>query len=139
MKKTVLILVFAFSAMTGNAFSQLLDTSRKKENKKTEPYLIVKKTPDYPGGAEALNNYLKKHIKYPLNAKKKGIQGTVLVKFIVNKDGSVSDVKVVQGIGGGCDQEAVRVVKLMPKWKPGTQNKIPVSCYFTLPIKFTLK
>ena len=78
------------------------------------------------------------NIKYPEVARTSGITGTVYVQFVVEKDGSISDVKVVRGIGGGCDEEAVRVVKSMPRWKPGKQRGQPVRVYFTLPIEFKL-
>lgn len=67
------------------------------------------------------------------------LPGTVYVQFVVEKDGSISDVKVLRGIGGGCDEEAVRVVKSMPKWKPGKQRGQPVRVYYTLPIDFKIK
>lgn len=76
---------------------------------------------------------------YPEIAKESNIQGRVTVKFVVNEEGNVSDIIVVKGIGGGCDEEAVRVVKKMPKWKPGKQNGRPVKVYFSLPITFRLE
>ena len=75
---------------------------------------------------------------YPKIAKESGITGTVYVQFVVEANGSISNVKLARGIGGGCDEEAMRVVKAMPKWKPGKQNGRPVRVSFTLPIKFLL-
>ena len=72
-------------------------------------------------------------------ARENDIQGTVAVRFVVDKDGSIGDVEVLRGIGGGCDQEAVRVIKSMPPWKAGKQNGQPVKVYFTLPVKFKLE
>lgn len=106
---------------------------------KVEPYLVVEQMPDFPGGESELYKYLQETIKYPPLAREAGIQGTVYVKFVVNKSGKISDVVILRGIGGGCDEEAVRVVQAMPDWKPGRQNGLPVPVYFTLPVKFILK
>ena len=95
--------------------------------------------PEYPGGMDALMKYLSGNIKYPEQAKEKNIQGRVLVTFIVEKNGSISDVKVVKGIGNGCDEEAVRVISAMPKWKPGMQNGKKVRVSFAIPISFKLQ
>ena len=86
-----------------------------------------------------MDEYLSKNIQYPASARDNNIDGKVIVKFVVNEDGSVSDVSLIRGIGGGCDQEAMRVVASMPKWKPGKQNGKPVKVYFTLPISFKLE
>lgn len=101
-------------------------------------YLSVEEMPVYPGGKIGLTKYLKDNLEYPKEAKENGIQGTVFVIFVVNEDGSVSDVKLKKGIGGGCDQEAIRVVKEMRKWKPGKQGGAPVKVYQQLPIVFKL-
>ncbi|HPU46600.1 MAG TPA: energy transducer TonB [Bacteroidales bacterium] len=103
-----------------------------------EIFTFVEEYPEFPGGDKALREYILNNIKYPEVARTSGITGTVYVQFVVEKDGSISDVKVVRGIGGGCDEEAVRVVKSMPKWKPGKQRGQPVRVYFTLPIEFKL-
>ena len=103
-----------------------------------EIFTFVEEYPEFPGGDKALREYILNTIKYPEVARTSGITGTVYVQFVVEKDGSISDVKVVRGIGGGCDEEAVRVVKSMPRWKPGKQRGQPVRVYFTLPIEFKL-
>ena len=82
--------------------------------------------------------YLHNNMKYPLQAKELGIQGKVFLSFVVEKDGSVTDVSLLRGIGGGCDEEAIRVVKNMPKWIPGKQRNIPVRVRFNLPVNFRL-
>jgi len=104
-----------------------------------EIFLIVEQTPEYPGGDEARLNFLRNNIKYPQMAREAGIQGTVYVGFVVEKDGSVTQVKIMRGIGGGCDEEAIRVTKLMPKWKPGKQRGKEVRVSYNMPIKFTLQ
>ena len=94
--------------------------------------------PEYPGGINKLMEYLSKNIEYPKAARESGIQGRVFVSFIVEKDGSISNVKVIRSIGGGCDEEAVRVVKAMPKWKPGKQRGKAVRVSYMLPVVFKL-
>ncbi len=103
-----------------------------------EIFQIVEEMPSYPGGAEALYSYLNDNIRYPVVAMESGISGRVYVQFVVEKDGSVSDVKVVRGIGGGCDEEAVRVIQAMPKWNPGKQRGRAVRVLYSVPILFTL-
>jgi protein TonB len=104
-----------------------------------EIFTVVEEQPGYPGGEEARISFLQSNIKYPQEAKELGIQGKVFVTFVVEVDGSISDVRVLRGIGGGCDDEAIRVVKSMPKWIPGKQRGVPVRVQFNLPIKFTLQ
>lgn len=102
-------------------------------------FTFVEQPPVFPGGEAAMMKYLGDHIRYPEQAKEAGIQGKVIVKFVVNEDGDISDAQVVRGVGGGCDQEALRVVKSMPKWSPGKQNGRAVKVYFTLPVTFRLE
>ena len=104
-----------------------------------EVFVIVEQVPEYPGGDEARLNFLRNNIKYPQMAREAGIQGTVYVSFVVEKDGSVTQVKIARGIGGGCDEEAIRVTKLMPKWKSGKQRGKEVRVSYNMPIKFTLQ
>ncbi|HNW98611.1 MAG TPA: TonB family protein [Bacteroidales bacterium] len=100
---------------------------------------IVELMPGFDGGEEKMYAWLGENIKYPQIAKETNITGTVIVTFVVEKDGSISNVQVLKDIGGGCGEEAVRVVKNMPKWKPGKQNGVPVRVQFNLPIRFTLE
>lgn len=104
-----------------------------------EIFTFVEEYPEFLGGEKALYEYIKNNVNYSELAIKTNIEGTVYVEFVVEKDGSISDVKVLRGIGGGCDEEAVRVVKSMPKWKPGKQRGQPVRVYYTLPIDFKIK
>jgi len=103
-----------------------------------EIFTVVEEQPSYPGGEEKKIKFLQDNIHYPNSAIKKGIQGKVFVTFVVEKDGLLSNVRVLRGIGGGCDDEAMRVVKLMPRWKPGRQRGTLLRVQFNLPIKFTL-
>ena len=95
--------------------------------------------PEFPGGVEAMYKYLAQNIKYPQLARENNITGKVYVEFVVEKDGSVSNVKVLRDIGGGCGQEAVRVVKSMPKWSPGKQRGKAVRVQYRLPVNFNLR
>jgi len=111
----------------------------EEEVMEEEIFTIVEKMPEFPGGTEQLFRYLGKNIEYPPMAKDAGIKGKVYVTFVVDKDGSIKDVKVLRGIGGGCDEEAIRVVKGMPKWNPGKQRGKAVRVQYNLPINFILK
>ncbi|OIP02215.1 MAG: hypothetical protein AUJ98_01965 [Bacteroidetes bacterium CG2_30_33_31] len=114
---------------------QTVETDVKEE----EIFVFVEENAGYVGGEDARIKYLMDNIKYPIMAKESSIQGTVYLKFVVEKDGSVSNVTVLRGIGGGCDDEAVRVLKSMPKWKPAKQRGRAVRVWFNMPIKFTLQ
>jgi protein TonB len=118
--------------------AQIITDEDEGDAEEEEIFVFVEDNPDYPGGDEARIKYLRDNIKYPEMAKESGIQGTVYVTFVVEKDGSISNVKVLRGIGGGCDEEAIRVLRNMPNWKPGKQRGRPVRAQFNMPIKFTL-
>lgn len=111
------------------------------ENKATddETFQIVEKMPEFPGGVDAMIDFISKNINYPQSAKDKNISGRVFLSFVIDKDGSVTDVKVMRGIDKECDAEAMRVVKAMPKWKPGMNEGKPVRVSYMLPISFQLK
>lgn len=104
-----------------------------------EIFQIVEEMPAFPGGEAKLMEYVGKNVKYPQIARESGIKGRVFVSFVVEPDGSVSNVKVLRGIGGGCDEEAMRVVKAMPKWKPGKQRGKAVRVSYMLPVNFQLQ
>ncbi len=103
------------------------------------PFTVVEQPPDFPGGDAERMRFLKENVKFPQMARESGIEGTVYITFVVSRTGKISNVKVLRGIGGGCDEEAVRVVKLMPEWKPGKQNGQAVPVQFNMPIKFVLQ
>lgn len=110
-----------------------------EEEKPEEPVRFVQQMPQFPDGDAALLKWLATNIKYPNIAKENGIQGRVIAEFVVSKTGDISNVKIVRGIGGGCDEEAIRVIKEMPRWKPGKNNGREVPVTFTLPISFKLQ
>lgn len=102
-------------------------------------FTVVESEPEFPGGMEALYKYLAQNIKYPQLARENGITGKVYVTFVVEKDGSIANPRILRDIGGGCGAEAIRVVKAMPKWSPGKQRGKAVRVQFNLPVNFNLK
>lgn len=104
-----------------------------------KPVIYVDMMPTFKGGEDEMYLWLGENIRYPQVAKESGIQGTVVVTFVVEKDGSITGIQILRDIGGGCGDEAIRVVKKMPKWKEGRQSNVPVRVQFNLPIKFTLE
>ena len=104
----------------------------------SEVYGAVDVMPEYPGGANAMYEFIQKNVKYPESAKDKGIEGKVYVQFVVEKDGSLSSFNVLRGVSDEVDAEAIRVLKLMPKWKPGMQEGKAVRVQFTMPFNFKL-
>jgi TonB family protein len=102
------------------------------------PFIVVEQMPEFPGGEDSLRNFIRRTIKYPDLARESSVEGTVYINFIIEKDGSVSNPKILRGIGSGCDEEAIRVIKLMPRWIPGKQNGKTVRVQYNLPIKFKL-
>ena len=103
-------------------------------------FVVVESMPEFPGGQQALFKYLSENVKYPVIAQENGIQGRVICQFVVNKDGSIVDVEVVRSGGdASLDKEAVRVIKSMPKWKPGKQRGKAVRVKYTVPVNFKLQ
>lgn len=102
-------------------------------------FTFVEENAEFPGGEDARVAFMQKNLKYPPLARENGIEGTVYLSFVVGKDGNIREVSVRRGIGFGCDEEAVRVVKMMPAFKPAKQNGRPVDVYFNMPIRFVLK
>lgn len=128
LKVALMMLVLLFSFMTS--------TAQTKKNNML--YDVVEVMPQFPGGQIAMLQYIMKNIKYPEQAMKEGIQGRVTVSFIVEKDGRVSNVRLLRSVQSSLDKEAVRVVKSMPKWTPGKHNGKPVRVRFNIPVMFKL-
>jgi len=120
-------------ATTPHVFGQ--STAKAKTVAVAEP----EQMPTYPGGNEAMMKFMTENIKYPQDAVKNKIQGKVFISFIVAENGEIIDAKVKRGIGSGCDEEALRVVKLMPRWKAGVKDGKPVPVAMELPISFKLE
>jgi periplasmic protein TonB len=141
MKKILYLLVL--SAFSTVSYAQADIANKPSDDYKTvDPvsgdtiYRSIEQLPEFPGGMRSLSRYLSENLRYPAEAQKKEIEGRVLVKFVVCQDGSLCNEEVLKGIGGGCDEEVIRVIKAMPKWKPGLQNGKPVRTYYTLPVSF---
>lgn len=111
----------------------------EEDETETQIFTVVENEPEFPGGMEALYKYLAQNIKYPQLARENNITGKVYVTFVVEKDGSIANPKVLRDIGGGCGAEAIRVVKAMPKWNPGKQRGKAVRVQFNLPVNFNLR
>ncbi|PTX22802.1 protein TonB [Pontibacter mucosus] len=105
----------------------------------TEPFVVVDQMPQFKGGLNDLMQYLGRKLRYPPAAQSNGIEGTVVVTFVVGTTGEIRDVEVLKGLGYGTDEEAIRVVKTMPKWEPGRQNGHAVPVRYTLPIRFSIR
>ena len=111
-----------------------------EEEEEEVVFVVVESMPEFPGGQQALFKYLSENVKYPVIAQENGIQGRVICQFVVNKDGSIVDVEVVRSGGdASLDKEAIRVIKTMPKWKPGKQRGKPVRVKYTVPVNFKLQ
>ncbi len=108
------------------------------EDESNKLYTYVEQMPEFPGGDEARIKFLNQNVHYPAMAHESGIQGIVYLTFVVSKTGQISDVTVVRGIGGGCDEEALRVIRSMPPWIPGRQNGKPVPVQYSLTLRFTI-
>jgi protein TonB len=127
------LLFFGIILFSQNGYSQTV------ENNDTD-FTFAEVQAEFKGGENALREFLQNEIRYPFEAQKKGIQGRVTCGFIVLKDGSISDITVIKSSGNTLlDNEALRVVKKMPKWKPAIQDGKPVNCRFTLPVVFKLR
>ena len=119
------------SARISNPISDGSDTSNVV-------YEVVEIQPSPPGGMAGWNKYLSENLRYPPNAQRKGIEGTVIVTFVVNTDGTTTDIEILRSVGGGCDEEVIRIVKGSPKWTPGMQRGTPVRTRMRLPLRFML-
>jgi protein TonB len=129
---------------TGSNKGQTIDELEKvviptPEKEEDKIFRAVEQQPQFPGGQSELMKYLSNNLKYPPAAAEQGIQGRVVVQFVVSKNGAISDVKVLQPLHPSCDKEAVRLISSMPKWIPGKQNGNPVNVYYTIPIRFKLQ
>ncbi len=128
-------LVIPPAEIPGSSKGNVIEVKPKEE----ETLLFAEQQPEFFGGREAFGNFLQKNLKYPRAAAQAGVQGRVFVEFTVGTDGKIERAKTIKGIGFGCDEEALRVVNLMPNWMPGKQSGRPVRVRFTLPIAFQLE
>lgn len=114
-----------------------LKAQNPDEKKETHTYVEV--MPEYPGGEAAMLRFISQNVQYPIKAIENDIQGKVLIGFVVDENGELTEFRIVKGIGYGCDEEAIRVLKLMPTWKPGMQNGKNVRVSYLIPIKFSIQ
>ena len=115
-----------------------------KENTKISedadaPFIIVEQMPQFPGGEKEMLKFIYDNLKYPLLAQEMGVSGTVIINFVIDREGQITNIKVSRSIGGGCDEEAIRVLGKMPRWSPGRQGGKTVRVSYTLPFKFILQ
>jgi len=136
MKYLVFLIISLLTQYSLNA--QEVD-GKSDVDKTNQVYTFVEHMPQFPGGDDELFKYIDKSIKYPKKAKKKGIQGTVYITFVVEIDGTLSGIKVLRGVHKDIDKEAIRAISTMPKWTSGKQNGSHVRVQCNLPLKFTLK
>ena len=128
-----------FSATAASSWEDTRTSTSTADGGATEGVFdVVETQPNPPGGMAGWNKYLSDNLKYPTQARRMGIEGSVIVVFVINTDGSTQDVELLRGIGGGCDEEAIKIVKNAPKWTPGMQRGKPVRTRMRLPIKFKL-
>ena len=121
-----------------NASGAVMQMQEEEEVEGVGIFSIAEQAPEFPGGDKKRIEFLTENIKYPDEARELGVQGTVYIGFVVEKDGSITDPRVLRGIGKGCEEEAFRAIRMMPKWKPGTQKGRAVRMQMTLPITFIL-
>ena len=131
-------IVIFFSLFVFSFCLKAQTTTTSDSTKSDTTYKMVDVMPQFPGGDQALFEFLMKNLQYPSIAREKGTMGTVIVNFTVTTTGEIDAIKIIKSVGDGCDEEALRVVKLLPNFIPGTQNGKPVSVYFNLPINFKL-
>ncbi len=127
------VMKFAFAFLLFALFISIPEVQAQSSD---EELLVIEEQPKPIGGLDAFYKHVSENMQYPEDAKKSGISGRVFVQFVVNKAGALSDIKVIRGIGGGCDEEAIRLVKTSPSWFPAKSKGQPVSVEMSLPIRF---
>jgi len=136
MKNLCLLLIALLLCKLANAQTLAIDSANK--TKPTKNFTSVEQVPEFPGGFQAFANYLSKNIKYPEIADLIGVNGKVIVSFVVERDGKITNVVPRNCIGAGCESEAVKVVEMSPAWHPGIQNSKPVRVAYSVPINFSI-
>ncbi|MEP7128593.1 MAG: energy transducer TonB [Chitinophagales bacterium] len=132
MRLTIIVVLFIHSF----GFAQENSNTNMNDSLMSRSYVEV--MPDFPGGHSKMIKYLGKNLHYPAEAQKNGVEGEVIVQFIIDEKGDISDVQVLQHLESGCDEEAKRVVESMPNWIPATSKGKPIKVYYKMPIKFKL-
>ncbi len=127
-----------FDKGTDDVAAPIASQANKITEEEEKPFVVAEKLPQFPGGETELMKFIYANIKYPPRAQEAGIQGKVIVNFVVERDGKITHIKIERGIGFGCDEESIRVLNKMPPWTPGEMGGKAVPVYFTLPITFRL-
>lgn len=119
---------------------EVIDVQKENDTAgEVEVYVFPEEYPSFPGGEEALYKFIGNNLRYPEEARDANVMGTVIIRFVVEKDGSISNAAIAREIGCGCGREAQRVVNMMPRWNPGKQGGKPVRTEFILPVQFYLR
>lgn len=142
----VLFIVFKsdLSAQNGQEGSDTIKVKKQPEQIETgsddepEIFVVVEIMPEFPGGNDSMAKFIRANLNYPDSAIKYGIQGKVMVEFVIDEEGQIINPRIVKGMGWGCDEEVLRVVRMMPRWNPGKQKEKPVKVRFVLPVRFQL-
>jgi periplasmic protein TonB len=127
-----------FDKGTDDVAAPIAKDNSKITEEVEQPFAVVEQMPQFPGGEKEMMKFIHDNLKYPVIAQEMGVSGTVIVNFVVGRDGKISRIKVMRGIGSGCDEEAIRVLGKMPAWNPGKQGGKPVMVSYTVPFKFIL-
>jgi len=127
-----------FDKGTDDVAAPIAKDNSKITEEEEKPFQVVEQMPQFPGGEAEMMKFIKANLKYPVIAQEMGVSGTVIVQFVVGRDGKISRIKVMRGIGSGCDEEAIRVLEKMPAWNPGKQGGKPVMVSYTVPFKYVL-
>ena len=140
MKNTIYTFTFitSFLILSFQTNAQESDSTVVDSTQTEQIFTIVETLPSFPGGMPAFYRYVGKNMNYPTQAKRMGVEGKVLLTFVVDKTGTIKDIEVVRGIGSGCDQEAIHVLKNSPKWNPGIQRGRKVNTKMMIPLIFKL-
>jgi protein TonB len=127
-----------FSKGTDDIAAPIAKENAKITEDENKIFMIAEKMPQFPGGEQEMMKFIAENLKYPGKAQEAGVSGKVVVNFVVGRDGKITQIKVIRGIGMGCDEEAIRVLQKMPAWTPGLMGGKAVPVYFTFPIQFRL-
>jgi periplasmic protein TonB len=127
-----------FNKGTDDVAAPIVKENSQITEESDKPFLVVEQMPQFPGGEKEMMKFIAENLKYPAKAQEAGVMGKVIVNFVVGRDGKITQIKVVRGIGSGCDEEAIRVLQKMPLWTPGQMGGKAVPVYFTFPITFRL-
>jgi periplasmic protein TonB len=145
-KLYIVLTIIIISFFSINSYGQEIEAEEApkvapeiQKRDSNEIFVFVEDSPDFPGGIDSLFAFIHRVMIYPQEAQDSSIQGTVYVSFVVEKDGSLSDIKIIRGVCPSLNAEALRVMKMMPKWKPGKQRGKPVRVKFNMPIAFRLQ